>query len=214
MYKPILLLLACGLLLAAPSALLASNLLTNPGFENNTVPYGTTVSATGACRGGGSAASNWSSWINSCPGDLSSVLLPTTLPGGDSWMMNIRTNGAYNGIFQIFFGAPTLYGSAWLFLNSGCAGIGTGNGPLTGIDITTCVHGQWEHLEARNGTSPASEFIIYSTSPGGADFFVDNASVSSTPSVVTPEPATFTSLALGIAIVLSTRKRKLARRCL
>jgi len=42
---------------------------------------------------------------------------------------------------------------------------------------TAKAHGRWEHLAAPNGGTPANEFIVYATSPAGACFHVDDASV-------------------------------------
>jgi hypothetical protein len=47
----------------------------------------------------------------------------------------------------------------------------------THLDITTLSTGRWELLRARNGVSPANEFIIYSEPSAGATFYVDSAEV-------------------------------------
>ena len=116
-------------------------------------------------------------------------------------------NGNANGIWQEYLpansGPPEAYGSAWIYLNSGCAGIGIGNDGNTGVTTSTCVTGQWIYLTTLNGVSPANEFIVYSTVPGGADFYVDNTWVSAV-----PEPASITLLVIGAAEVMRRRLHK------
>jgi len=64
---------------------------------------------------------------------------------------------------------------------SGQIGVGAGNGGNTGIDKKSVTVGQWEWVEAPNGASPANEFIVYATSPGGADYYVGFARVNEVP---------------------------------
>jgi len=55
--------------------------------------------------------------------------------------------------------------------------IGTGNGGQTSLNTGSTTTGQWELLQSGNKECPANNFIIYANSEGGADFFVDLASV-------------------------------------
>ena len=106
---------------------------------------------------------------------------------------------------------PPAYGSAWVYVNSGCVGLGTGNGGSTGIDVSTCALGKWIFLQVQNGSSPANEFIVYASfgSSSGADYYVDNAAVTLAP---VPEPSTLALIApaaLGLGHLL--RRKRLAK---
>ena len=66
----------------------------------------------------------------------------------------------------------------WVYVNSGCVGMGTGDGANTSpSDEMTCVTKNWIEFKVPNGVSPASEFIVYAVIGPGADFYVDNAKV-------------------------------------
>jgi len=196
------------LLLAIPGFASPANLLSNPGFETPAVGVlpGTPVTYTGLCNGGTSAADVWLVWVNNCPGYMSTVLLPSTLPGGGNYMIEVTTDGYANGLWQQYLptntGPAEAMGSAWVYLNSGCVGIGIGNDGATFPTSSTCVTGQWIELTTLNGVSPANEFIVYSTAVGGADYYVDNTWVSAV-----PEPASITLLALAACAALR-RKRQ------
>jgi len=83
---------------------------------------------------------------------------------------------------QNFSGQSSTLSSTWVYINSGCVTIGTGDGGDTGIDEATCESGRWfEFFKVPNGYSPANEFIVYSVITTGADFYVKNASVVAAP---------------------------------
>jgi hypothetical protein len=96
-------------------------------------------------------------------------------------MLHICTTGGSNGIVQVFLphntGAQHAKSSVWVFVVRGKVGMGTGNGGSTGIDVQSTTVGRWEELQAPNGTAPANEFIVYSVLPGGACYYIDDASV-------------------------------------
>jgi len=168
-----------------PMTLWAQNLIPNPGFENPApgVAPGTPVAYTNFCFGGTSAAANWTVWINSCGTNISTELVASTLPGGGKYMMHVVTTGNANGIVHCCFSNhTTTLSSVWVYVNSGCVGMGTGNGGDTSnTDEMTCEPGTWIQFKAPNGVSPANEFIVYSVITAGADFYVDNAKVVAAP---------------------------------
>ena len=99
---------------------------------------------------------------------------------GTTQVIEVCTNGGFNGLFQLFGGEhQRTRSSAWVFVLRGHAGIGTGHGGVTIIDKASTKLYEWEHLQAPNGGSPATEFIVYSTNNDvdGAWFFVANADV-------------------------------------
>lgn len=180
-----------------------TNMLSNPGFETPAIGVnpGTPVTYTSLCNGGTSAAGVWLVWVNACNSYMSTVLLPSTLPGGGNYMIEVTTDGNANGLWQQYLptntGPVSAFGSAWVYLNSGCVGIGIGNDGNTGTTSSTCVVGQWIQLTTLNGVSPANEFIVYTTTASGADYYVDNAWVSAV-----PEPASITMLVAGAGVAL------------
>lgn len=184
--------LLAALLCAFPVSAWSANLLLNGGFNKPAqgVPPGTIVSYNNYCYAGNSAAADWTIFVNSCStgyDDISTVLVPSTLPGNTGYMMHVTTDGNANGIVQTSgFNETSTVTSIWIYINSGCVTVGTGNGGDTGTDDTFCVAGKWFHLtNVPNGVSPANEVIVYSgTQVGGgsgADFYVKNAAVSAAP---------------------------------
>jgi hypothetical protein len=170
---------------------MSANLLPNPGFEYATsgVTPGTPVSYTAFCGGATSAALYWRVWVNSCGSNISTTLVNSSAPSGNQYMLHVVTTGPNNGIYTTFLSTQRTIATVWVYLNSGCIGIGTGNGAETGdTDEMTCVTGRWFQLyQVPNGVSPGSEFIVYSVpnpilpGSGGADFFLDNADVDPQP---------------------------------
>jgi hypothetical protein len=185
----IILLAQVALACLMPITLSAQNLISNPGFEKPAagVPPGTPVTFTTCLEDGGSAAADWTVWLNTCDTSISTELIPSTAPSGGKFMLHVVTNGNGNGIFQDFAKQTKTLSSVWVFVNSGCVGMGTGNaGDTLQSDEMTCETGSWIQFKAPSGQSPASEFIVYEVEvalrsgalgPPGADFYVDNVSV-------------------------------------
>ncbi len=99
-------------------------------------------------------------------------------PPDTEQVIEVCTNGSNNGIVQVFGGSnKRTESSVWVFVLRGQVGMGTGDGGNTGIDAKSTKHYEWEELKAPNGVSPATEFIVYSTSEEGAWYFVAHASV-------------------------------------
>ena len=154
------------------------NLLSNPGFED---AGGAPTVLTGAPIAGLSAAPHWTTWNNTA-GSTTTEILASTRPGGSKQMLHVSTQGQRDGIVQVFGefnkGPAKTTSGAWVYVLNGTVGIGTGNGGNTkNTDAVSTTHGQWEHLQAANGVSPANEFIVYATSSQGASFYVDDTSV-------------------------------------
>ncbi len=163
--------------------------LSNPSFDTAN-PNGNPVTVMTQVPGGAgwSAASDWTMFTNTA-GYIYSRVLPSARPGsGNSNMIQVNTLGLGNGLVQVFkpynTGPQKVISGAWVFVLRGKVGIGTGNGGNTGLDdVSTTTH-QWEYLAASNGVSPANELIIYSADVGGAEFFVDEASVVEAPNLL------------------------------
>jgi hypothetical protein len=149
------------------------NLLTNPGFE---MPKLRPTVMVERAVPGPSAGSHWEIWNNS-QAITTTDILPSTRPGGGAQMMHVCTTGPLNGLVATFPSNPHVISSVWVFVVRGQVVMGTGNGGATGRDKMSMHTGEWEKLEAPNGGSPANEFIVYSVSPAGACYYVDDASV-------------------------------------
>lgn len=153
------------------------NLLINGDFDV-VGPSGPVVQSTGVLLVGESAAADWFVFHNA-PGTTKTTLLPSTCPGGGAQMLRVQTDSASNGIEQVVFaygeGPPCIKNGVWIYVVSGQAFIGAGNGGGTGADAFTTTTGAWEFVNSVNAGCPANLTIIYAASPGGADFYVDLA---------------------------------------
>ncbi len=165
------------------------NLLSNASFDT-VGAVGNPVTTTTQVPGGAgwSAASDWTMFTNTA-GYIYSRVLPSARPNaGNSNMIQVNTLGWGNGLVQVFkpfgTGPQKVISGAWVFVLRGKVGLGTGNGGNTGLDTLSKTTGQWEYLAASNGVSPANEFIIYAADVGGAEFFVDTASVVEAPNLL------------------------------
>ncbi len=164
-----------------------SNNLNNPEFDT-VGPNGSSTTITTKVKGaaGNSAAANWTLFTNT-PGLLNTQLLPSTRVAGGR-MIHVTTGGDRNGLVQMYLpqgsGPAKVISGAWIYVIKGQVGIGTGDGGNTGLDALTKTVGQWEYVQASNGASPANEFIIYSVGLTGAEFYVDSASVKTSPNLL------------------------------
>lgn len=171
-----------------PLTLLAQNLLPNGGFEKAApgVPPGTSVIYTNYCgNGASSAAADWMVSIDVCGGNLTSTLVPSTAPSGGKYMMHVVTDSINSGIGENegFANQTKTLSSVWVYVNSGCVGIGTGNAAFTvDTDEITCETGTWiEFFRVPNSVTPSNTFVVYAFPATGADFYVDNAKVVAAP---------------------------------
>lgn len=170
-----------------PLTIWAQNLVPNGGFEKPApgVPPGTPRNYTDFCGNAvSSAAADWMVSIDVCGGNLTSTLEPSTAPAGGKYMMHIVTDSINSGIaYDSFANQARTLSSVWVYVNSGCVGIGTGNAAFTvDTDEITCETGTWiEFFKVPNSGSPANTFVVYAFPATGADFYVDNARVVAVP---------------------------------
>jgi len=156
------------------------NQLVNPSFEI-AGPQGPVVVSTGYSGVGNSAAEGWGVFHNT-EGTTLTELVPSSVPGGGQFMLHVVTDGFANGVAQVF--APFNGGYACvdeqvtIHVVSGTVIIGAGNGGNTGPNAFAEANGTFEVLAGDNAVCPANTFIIYSWTVGGAEFFVDLASVA------------------------------------
>jgi len=164
------------------------NYLANPSFQN-VGPLGssTTVTLTAPGGAGNSAADQWTLFMNN-PGTIRTNLQPSTRPFDFTNMIHVYTTADRDGLVQVFLpygsGPTKVIASAMVYVVRGQVGIGTGNGGGTQIDAVSTVTGAWQLIRAENHSIPANELIIYATSPGGAEFYVDYASVYFSPNLL------------------------------
>jgi hypothetical protein len=159
----------------------AQNMLTNASFET-VGPEGPSVVCTGIRGVGATAAENW--WVfHNTLGKTKTELIPSTFPGpAGNLMLHVATDGAANGIEQVMLpentGPACVVEGLWVYVISGVVYMGAGNGGNTGPNDYSTTTGQWEHLSANNAVCPANLFIVYASSPGGAEFYVELGSVT------------------------------------
>jgi hypothetical protein len=163
--------------LAFASPAFAQNLLVNPGFDTPSGPELGLVHS-GYLLVGESAADEWYVFHNT-PGDTKTELVRSEI--SDGYMLRVDTHGPSNGIEHIL-GAPgtgpvCVTHGAWIYLKRGSIFIGAGNGGSTGPDRFYDTLGEWEYVEATNTTCPVSLFIVYAAEAGGAEFYIEKASV-------------------------------------
>ncbi|MEZ4887206.1 MAG: hypothetical protein R3E32_20915 [Chitinophagales bacterium] len=161
----------------------SQNLLKNSSF-NEIGDYGESTNLTtgpsinGGSKGWYSAARHWTVWTNTY-GNLTTQLLPSTL-NRRSKMMKVTTNGAGNGLVQVFGklheGPQLVEACVWILVESGKVGVGVGDGGNTHISMVLENTGRWERIMVTNAVSPANEIIIYTTTPN-AVFYVESATV-------------------------------------
>jgi hypothetical protein len=156
----------------------AAPIVANGNFNtpSGTGPTSLTTDSNGGT--GPSAAKYWLTF-NDTAGTTTTELLPSTLvPGGT--MIHITTTGSDSGLYQDYpaHGPTNVYTCAWIYINSGAVGIGSGLEAYTTIDATLYKTGSWEVLNVGNQSTPAYTSIIYSQSNGVTDFYVESISVA------------------------------------
>jgi hypothetical protein len=193
-----------GVALFSVQAANAKNLLTNGHFTARSSIQ--TVQAS-SCSGPSSATS-WTTWINATTcapdsgveleTDMLLALLPPqpTIPPAHlihvkSRVLNpslstpILASGADDGLAQVFgaynTGPTRALASVWVYVIHGQVGMGIGNGGDTSALYTSSTLGQWQQLIGFNASNqaPVNTLIVYSTDPGGSEFYVDDAIVCS-----------------------------------
>jgi hypothetical protein len=186
----------------------AANLLTNGNMQTPTpgIPPGTPVSLTappgGSTETPNSAADQWLMYMHDA-GTITTELVPTTFPRAPAgWMMHVTVNelntDAYgSGIWQWL---PKVYPGfyftcAWIYINHGAVGIGSGLAAYTEVSATLDRQGSWEVLNVRgqNGGGPSSTnlALIYAMPSindpnAGTDFYVQTVSLSTSQSQCKP----------------------------
>jgi hypothetical protein len=171
------------------SAVVASNLLANPGFSQvgPAGPYTNDLDADGGpVHWGQSAAARWN-WYAASYHAISTDILPSTLPGHQNEkMLHVTTDAGGSDINQEFCpinGGPAhAQFSVWVYAVEGTVGAGVGNGGATGSHVFDSTPGKWVLLTGAESLSPANELGV-SASPGSAgqgyvDFYVTAASVT------------------------------------
>jgi hypothetical protein len=168
------------------TTLLTKNLLTNGSFD-----LGSKIPVTITGLNDPSQATGWTTWNknydggSSSYGTLTTALVPSTLVTGGT-MIHVETSGTDNGLVQVFgeidTGPKTAYACAWIYVVRGTVGISLGNGGNQHLGVLLSAENSWERVEISNSstysTSPVNEFIIYSSEVGGAEFYVESASVT------------------------------------
>lgn len=159
-------------------AVAAATIVENEAFNipSGTGPTSLTTDANGGL--GPSAAKFWGAF-NDTAGTTTTELLPSTLvPGGT--MIHVTTTGLDSGLYQSYpkQGPTNVFTCAWIYINSGAVGIGSGDYAYTTIDATLYKTGSWEVLNVGNQSTPATTTVVYSQGNGVSDFYVESIQVS------------------------------------
>ncbi|HNN90923.1 MAG TPA: hypothetical protein PKI03_01590 [Pseudomonadota bacterium] len=159
--------------------LVSTNLASNGSFETvGAAGPLTTWSASGSNE---AAAAGWYLVSPFGPATLSSEQSSYAAPNGGSKTLHIVTDRQSSGVVQVLSplgsGPQSSVATIQVYVTRGQVGLGVGDGGNTGIGAVSTTNGRWETLVVPNHSTPANEIIIYATSPGGADFYLDNLGV-------------------------------------
>lgn len=150
----------------------------NGSFSQESLLGGQELHGTGAL--GTSAAAEWI--VQAVRGGtVRTELLPSTRkPGGK--MIHVVTNDQYGGISQVWSppgtGPARVQTEVWIYLNRGVVTIGTGNSGNVTPDAYATKTGQWVLISSRNNSCPANYTLLFSETPAGADFYVDDVRIT------------------------------------
>jgi type IV pilus biogenesis protein CpaD/CtpE len=166
-------------------ALLSANLANQGSFEavGAAGPL-TTWSTTGS---NAAAADGWSMVSSFGPAVLSTEQDSFVAPNGGSKSLHVRTDRASSGIVQVMSplgsGPTNTVSTVQVYVTRGQVGFGVGDGGNTGLGTVSTTTGRWETLVVPNHSTPSNEIIVYATSAGGADFYIDNLGVYAMPNL-------------------------------
>ncbi len=166
-------------LISVCSVASSQNIISNPGFEIINFERGPSTTFTGINDGLGSSANDWRVWNNTF-GTTTTELIPSTdsiTPGG-TYMMHINTDGASNGIFQNPGPVSPSFGYIDVFVLRGVVQL-TLDGFGQTLSSLSSKTNQWERLGV--DLPHGSSIMRLYSSGGGANFYVDNAYLGSTP---------------------------------
>jgi hypothetical protein len=155
----------------------SSNLVRNSGFDVVDPIHNPTFATgvVGASSVGWSGAAEWTVYMNSL-GDIE------TKQGGGA--IRVRTTAPVGGIVQVFLpyhtGPSRVVAKARVYVVSGSVGLFLGDGGAGTQVASSTTTRSWEWLTGTNAISPANEVTVYATSPGGAEFYVDEVNVVAT----------------------------------
>jgi hypothetical protein len=152
------------------------NLAANPSFEAGPGPKAWPPGPVPAP----SAAAGWFMHTSNNQDRVTSILVPTNVPGnGQNLMLSFTAGGNEGGIYQLIPGSPArVMFSAWVKVTRGQVVIGA-NAMVnqTPYSWSTKLN-EWEQLRiCTDGTFPTDYFYIYNAAATGGAFFVDRVEV-------------------------------------
>lgn len=189
-----------GLLCSASLGSARAQLL-NPGFEvpnASLAPPNYLTSITGLGAFGPSSAADWNLFNNT--NTMTSTVLAAstdTLHPGGNYMIHVATTGKRNGLYQIL--PANLYtASVDVLVKAGTVTLYTYDNGVLVNSVSTSTLNVWQNLHLPAATF--NEFIIYSGSGSGNNFYADNASTAA------PAPGGLTTvLLIGLGLFGLTR---------
>ena len=155
----------------------STNLSSNGSFET-VGPNGplTTWAASGSSNA--AAAAGWSMVSPFGAANLSTQQDSFQAPNGGSKTLHVVTDRQSSGIVQVLgplgSGPSSTVATVQVYVTRGQVGFGVGDGGNTGLGTVSTTTGRWETLVVPNHSTASNEIILYATSVGGADFYIDN----------------------------------------
>jgi hypothetical protein len=162
------------------------NLLRNHGFDHATVSLEPSRDQRLLTRP--TVAEYWMTHRYSASTEVTTDLVPTTLPHGLGWGETTMLHVCTTGLAEIVQDLPVdptrsvyVKAAAWVFVVRGQVSLGMGpNAALVRAAATTTKVGEWEYLEGRNGVQPIGCLVIGCAVPTmeeGACFYVGHTLV-------------------------------------
>jgi hypothetical protein len=164
--------------LAASGTIERRNKVANGSFEQPG-PLGRRTAS--SARGVSPAAAGRWDLFNIASAPITSELTKSP-PGRESLALHVSVQQANSGVSQIWQGrtAPRVVTAASVYVVRGSVYLGSGNGKPPMANAYSRSTGSWEQLTGTNISCPAYLTVIYAATSEGAEFYVEDVTVTET----------------------------------
>lgn len=109
------------------------------------------------------------------------MVVPSTRRAGAN-ALRVIASGGDSGVFQLWTKPPVPRArtTAWVYVVRGQVYVGTGSGQPPMRNVLSAGTGRWEKLEAVSESCPADRTVVFSASPEGAEFILDEITARET----------------------------------
>ena len=151
--------------------------LQNAGFDETDLAGSYTLvrSVGGATSAGRSGARDWTVYVDGF-GDIETDQSAPPPAGATGGTIRVRVTSS-GGVVQVFLahhtGPSRAQVSARVYVVSGAVTLYAGDGGRAAPVASSTTTGAWEWISGTTSVSPVNELSVYASSPGGAEFFVD-----------------------------------------